>query len=380
MKLKTISGNSILRQQETNKFQMSVPEHIRLNGQKLSAKEIPPLLANIRENVSVPDWQKELFRFLNEWFSDSDVVVAQTSGSTGEPKPLELPKSLMRKSAERTIAYFGLKKDDRLLLSLSCRYIAGKMMVVRAVVGQMNLITTDPAGNFDVLNDQHFDFGAMVPNQVFKLLEQPFGKERLENIQNLLVGGSPISTDLETQISSLSSRVVLTYGMTETASHIAIRELSGAKRSDIYRCLAGISVDSNPDGCLQIHHPEFSEPLQTNDLAEVLSPATFRILGRADSVIISGGIKLVPESLEKKLEGIVRQRFVVSSVPDRKLGEKLILVIEGRTFDTKQLQTKIKSLFSSYERPRSVVFLKKFPETPSGKIIRDEIKKGIKST
>jgi O-succinylbenzoic acid--CoA ligase len=264
MKLKTISGNSILRQQETNKFQMSVPEHIRLNGQKLSAKEIPPLLANIRENVSVPDWQKELFRFLNEWFSDSDVVVAQTSGSTGEPKPLELPKSLMRKSAERTIAYFGLKKDDRLLLSLSCRYIAGKMMVVRAVVGQMNLITTDPAGNFDVLNDQHFDFGAMVPNQVFKLLEQPFGKERLENIQNLLVGGSPISTDLETQISSLSSRVVLTYGMTETASHIAIRELSGAKRSDIYRCLAGISVDSNPDGCLQIHHPEFSEPLQTN--------------------------------------------------------------------------------------------------------------------
>lgn len=357
---------------------MTHRKHIFLNGERLSAKEISTRSVDVQNDLTIADWQKELFQFLNEWFSDSAIVVAQTSGSTGEPKPIELPKSLMRKSAERTIAYFGLKEGNRLLLSLSCRFIAGKMMVVRAIVGQMNLITTDPSGDFDLLTDQSFDFGAVVPNQVFKILEQPSGKQRLENIRNLLVGGSAINTELETRIASLSNRVVLTYGMTETASHIAIRELSGAKQSDIYRCLAGISVDTNEEGCLQIHHPEFSEPLQTNDLAEVLSPETFRILGRADSVIISGGIKFLPETLEKKLEGTIRERFIISSVHDRRLGEKLVLVIEGKPFDTRLLQTKIKSLFSPYERPKAIVFLENFPETSSGKIIRNDVKKRIK--
>lgn len=356
---------------------MTETQHIFLNGQKLSAEEIPTLLTESRKNASVPDWQKELYQFLKEWFSDSDFVLAQTSGSTGEPKPIELPKSLMRKSAEQTITYFGLKKGDQLLLSLSCQYIAGKMMVVRAIVGQMNLVTTDPAGDFDTLATERFDFGAVVPNQVYKILEHPSGKEKLENIRNLLIGGSAISAELESRVSTCSSRVVLTYGMTETASHIAIRELSGTRRSNIYHCLPGIAVDTNPEGCLQIHHPEFPDPLQTNDLAEILSPESFRIFGRADSVIISGGIKFVPEILEKKLEETIRQRFVISSVPDRKLGEKLVLVIEGKAFDTNTLQTKIKSLFSPYERPKAIVFLEKFPETTNGKIIRNDIKKHI---
>lgn len=357
---------------------MTHPQHIFLNGERLSAKEIPTRSVEVQNDLTLADWQKELFQFLNEWFSDSDVVMAQTSGSTGEPKPIEMPKSLMRKSAERTIRYFGLKEGDRLLLSLSCRYIAGKMMVVRAIVGQMNLVTIDPAGNFDLLANERFDFGAVVPNQVFKMLEQPSGKEKLENINNLLIGGSAISTEMESLVATFRNRVVLTYGMTETASHIAIRELSGTRRSDIYRCLQGITVDSNAGGCLQIHHPEFREPLQTNDLADVLSPETFRILGRADSVIVSGGLKFVPEALEKKLEAVVLQRFVISSVPDRKLGEKLVLVIEGTAFDTHLLQTQIKSLFSPYERPKAIVFMEKFPETPSGKIKRNEVKKRIK--
>lgn len=356
---------------------MTISENIILNGEQILRTELIRRSLEITTNSSVPEWEKELYLFLNEWLSDSDSVLSQTSGSTGEPKPIELPKSVMVKSAERTIEYFGLQKNDRLLLSLPCRYIAGKMMVVRAIVGQMNLITVDPATDFGFLKQEEFDFGAMVPNQVFKLLEQPSGIEKLKNICNLLIGGSAISGELESQISRLSSRMVITYGMTETASHIAIRELSGNRKSDFYRCLPGISVSLSETDCLQIHLPEFDEPLQTNDLAELQSNTAFRILGRADSVIISGGIKYSPEALEKKLEPIISERFVISSVPDEKLGEKLALVIEGKPQNTKLLEQNINSLLTAFERPKVICFLDHFPMTISGKIMRKELKQLI---
>ncbi|MEI8114888.1 MAG: AMP-binding protein [Bacteroidia bacterium] len=345
--------------------------HIILNGQQISSAEIFYQTAELTGNQAIPEWEKELLLFLKEWFSDSEFVLAQTSGSTGEPKQIELPKSVMIKSAERTIEYFGLQKDDRLLLSLPCRYIAGKMMVVRAIVGRMNLITIDPAGDFEILANEKFDFGAMVPNQVFKISDQPSGMEKLQSIRNLLVGGSAISTGLENIIGTLSNRVVSTYGMTETASHIAIRELSGDRKSEYYHCLPEISVSLNEWDCLQIHLPEMTEPLKTNDLAELQSDKSFRILGRADSVIISGGIKYSPEAIEKKLEQIIHQRFVISSVPDEKLGERLTLLIEGKPFNTKILKQQIAAILPPFEQPKTISFLNKFQETASGKIIRE---------
>lgn len=353
---------------------------IILNGQAVSSEEILRIASEISSNPAIPEWEKELYSFLREWFSDSDVVLAHTSGSTGEPKTMELPKAVMAKSAERTIEYFGLKSGDRILLSLHCRYIAGKMMAVRAIVGQMNLIAVDPSGDFELLKQQKFHFGAMVPNQVLKLLEQPSGKEKLQNIENLLIGGSSISTALEGKVGLLSSRVVSTYGMTETASHIAIRELSGWRKSAYYHSLPGISVSLTETGCLQIHLPEFIGPLQTNDLAELQSGTAFRILGRADSVIISGGIKHSPEAIEKKLEGLFEGRFVISALPDEKLGERMVLVVEGTPFPTERTMKQVKALLSVYEQPKQILFLDKFPETSSGKLIRTEIKQAVGRT
>ncbi len=358
---------------------MNRTNFIILNNQQIPAQDLKEIYAEKLADPVVLDWEKELYCFLNEWFSDSDFIIAQTSGSTGEPKLLKLPKSLMLKSAERTIEYFGLKAGDRILFSLPCQYIAGKMMVVRAIAGQMNLITVDPASSFDILQNESFDFGAMVPNQVFKILEQPLGKANLQNIRNLMVGGSAISVTLEGQIAQLSNRIVSTYGMTETASHIAIRELSGSQKSEFYHCLPGISVSLNKNDCLQINLPELVEPLQTNDLAELHSETTFQILGRADSVIISGGIKYSPEVIEKKLEGLIGNRFLISSVSDEKLGEKLALVIEGKPSPIASIQERIKALLPAFEQPRMILFVEQFPETNSGKIIRSEMKQAIRN-
>lgn len=343
--------------------------HIILNGEKLTKAAISAGTAN-----PTTDWEKELYAFLQEWFSDADFVTAQTSGSTGEPKDIHLSKQIMANSARRTIQYFGLNGGDRLLLCLPCRYIAGKMMVVRAIVGEMNLVAVDPSTDFAFLQRETFDFGAMIPLQVAKILEAPSGATNLENIRNLLIGGSAISEQLEHQVRPLKSRIVITYGMTETASHIAIRELSGSQPSDLYQCLPGITVSSDERDCLCIHHPDFAEPLQTNDVAELTGQTAFWITGRADSVIISGGIKYQPEAIEKKLERLIERRFVISSVVDEKLGQKLVLVIEGTPFDTRQLQEKIQQTLTKYEMPQSIFFVGKLPETNSGKVKRAEIK------
>ncbi len=246
-------------------------------------------------------------------------------------------------------------------------------MTVRAIVGEMNLITVDPASDFEFLQNESFDFGAMVPNQIYKILEQKNGKEKLQNIHNLLVGGSSIPSELEAQLAQFPNRIVSTYGMTETASHIAIRELSGRNKSEFYRCLSGITVSLNETACLKIDLPELSEPIQTNDIAELQSNTSFQILGRADSVIISGGIKHSPEAIEKKLEGLFNRRLVISSRPDRKLGQKLVMVIEGKPFPTSTIQQEIEKLLPPYERPKSILFLDKFPETHSGKVRRNQI-------
>lgn len=363
----------VKRNESTHKLKPN-NSYLILNGKILTAEEISVRVSSIQSSPFDSEFEQELYLFLEEWFSVKDFVIAQTSGSTGEPKIIELPKLLMQKSAGRTIQYFGLNKSSRLLLSLPCRYIAGKMMVVRAIVGQMNLITVDPTTDFSFLQQETFDFGALVPNQVFKLLGQPGGEEKIQRIKSLLIGGSGISADLEARISRLPNRIVSTYGMTETASHIAIRELSGARKADYYQCLPQISVELNDKGCLKIHVPELDEPLQTNDLAELLPGNGFRILGRADSVIISGGIKYTPEVIEKKLEGLMLQRrFVISAIPDEKLGMKLVLVIEGAPFQLELLRKQLTNVLPVYEQPRQFFFLDQFPETTSGKIQRNRI-------
>lgn len=351
-----------------------MPVVIRINGQNYSDNELNFLIAERLLLPLLPEWERELYTFLREWFSPSDFIEAQTSGSTGEPQIIRLPKTVMARSACRTIEFFGLQAGNRILLSLPCRFIAGKMMVVRAIIGQMDLITVDPSSDFDLLINETFDLGAMVPNQVFKLLESHSGTRKIENIRNLLVGGSSIPANLETQISQLTNRVVSTYGMTETASHVAIRELSVENRSDIYHCLKGISVTTGLNDCLQIHDFELTEPLQTNDIAEILSPTSFRILGRVDDVIISGGIKYWPEKIEKSLLSTIQGRFVISSLPDQRLGEKLVLVIEGEPADIDVINKKLTEILPSFERPRAIYFLERLPETPNGKFKRNEIK------
>ena len=337
------------------------------------------------ENESVRD-------FLIEWFSDSPTVNLHTSGSTGVPKLIVAEKSRMIASAKMTLDYLGLKPGDTALLCLSVNYIAGKMMVVRAIVGGLNLLIGDLSSNPLQNEERHIDFAAMVPLQVYNSFRDNNG--RFSRIGKVIIGGGAIDRNEENFYSTLPNEIYATYGMTETLSHIAMRRINGDKRSPYFTPMDGVDVKVKEEsetqcyektGTLVINAPSLcAETLYTNDNVEMRSDGTFRILGRKDNVVCSGGIKLQIEEIEAKLANIIHVDFAISSKPDEKLGEKLVLVIE----DSKErhVATSSSALLSSYlgfdltaclekyEIPKEVFYILHLPRTESGKIARAKLK------
>jgi len=320
-----------------------------------------------------PGIESDVIDFLTQWYGPSNTITAHTSGSTGPPKPIFLAKKFVAQSAMRTLESFELKSGQRILLCLPLRYIAGKLMVVRALLGRLDLCTAEPTDDFVFLarcQSNSFRFAAMVPNQVTKLLEDP---NRFKGLDRLLIGGSALPSRLETELGNVPPACFASYGMTETATHIALHRINGQNVSDSFQCLKGIQVGLSERGCLTIEMPGLDAPcLVTNDLAELDGHKAFRILGRADNVIISGGIKYFPEILEKKLEDLIAYPFFIGALPDETLGHRIILAIEARADE--QLEKKLEAFFAQrldrYERPRDIVFKDTFKRTETGKIIR----------
>ncbi|PLW97155.1 MAG: o-succinylbenzoate--CoA ligase [Marinilabiliales bacterium] len=316
-------------------------------------------------------FEKELLAFIIDWFSPSQFINAQTSGSTGKPKEIQLLKKYMMASAVTTNSFFNLKKKDKILLCLPMSFIAGKMMVVRALAGSLDLYFSEPSSK-PVIIDEQIKFTAMVPLQVSSLLNENI--DAIENIEKLIIGGAFISGLLFGQLQQIKTQVWQTYGMTETMTHIAIRKLNGAKRQNRYQPLPGVSVKLDQRGCLVVKAKHLGvDELVTNDLADIEKNGTFQILGRVDDVIVSGGLKFNPVEIENKLSGIVSNDFFIGSLDDHELGQKLLLFIEKggqverRIFDIwSQLEERLERL----EMPKEIIFIGSFARTAAGKTDR----------
>lgn len=313
----------------------------------------------------------DLQGFLNEWHNDSPTILVHTSGSTGTPKPMWVEKRRMEASARMTCTFLGLKPGDTALLCMSLDYIAGKMMVVRALTCGLRLITVSPSGHplSDTPDTGGSDFAAMVPLQVYNSLQVPEECERLRKIKRLIIGGGAIDAALERALADFPNPVYSTYGMTETLSHIALRRLNGPDRSDWYTPLEGVAVSLNAEGCLVVDAPALHDgPLVTNDLA-VLEPSRFRIVGRKDNVICSGGVKIQIEEVERLLREHLEEPFVVTRRPDEKFGEAVVLLTEG---DVDGARTVCQRVLPKYWQPRGYVRVDSIPLTATGKPARKE--------
>ena len=320
-----------------------------------------------------------LDEFLSEWNSPSPYVHVQTSGSTGAPKPMLVEKSRMLASARRTNDFLGLQSGDTALLCMSLDYIAGKMMVVRALERGLKLITIAPSGHPLAQANSPLSFAAMVPLQVYNSLQVPEEKDRLKSIRHLIIGGGAIDDALAAELKSFPHAVWSTYGMTETLSHIALRRLSGPEASDWYTPLPSVTVSLSEEGTLVVNAPEVcATSLITNDIAELSSVncqlstvncPSFRILGRKDNTICSGGLKIQAEELERQLRPHLSDPFLITKRPDPKFGEIVVLLTEGTTDNARQA---CEHVLPHFHQPRAYLHVARIPFTETGKPARHE--------
>lgn len=354
----------------------TIPGELIIDGKHHSAEQLLNLALSL-VSPGKSDWEQALGNFLRQWLDENDTVEVMTSGSTGLPKPVFIGKQAMLTSALMTGAFVGLHEHQTALLCLRANYIAGMMMIVRAMTHRMNLVIVPPdsAPLVHLPANAGIDFAAMVPAQVYNSLKSAESKRKLESIGTLIVGGAPVSANLERLIEDLKGNIYATFGMTETITHIALRRINGPEHSDVYSVLQGIAIDTDDRGCLIASVPYLAEKkVITNDLVRIESPVTFRWLGRADHVINCGGIKLIPEEIEKKIGSLIETRFIITAQPDPKLGEIPVLVIEAPAplseNEKEKLMALLQTQLTRVETPRRILQTQAFTETESGKIIR----------
>mgnify|MGYP004465965299 CR=1 FL=1 len=340
--------------------------------------------------------------FLSEWNNDSDRVLVHTSGSTGKPKPMMVEKKRMLNSARITCDFLGLKPGDSALLCMSLDYIAGKMVVVRSIERHLHLISVSPSGHPLKDINEEITFAAMVPMQVYNTLQVPEERERLTHIRHLIIGGGAIDASLEKELRSLPGNIAIwsTYGMTETLSHIALRRINGAEASEWYQPFDSVKISQTDEGCLVIDAPLVcAETLVTNDIVEIepyiynkvenheevenhnkVEKLRFRIKGRKDNVICSGGIKIQIEEVEALLKPHLEKPFMIAKKKDEKFGEIAVLLTEDE--DLKKVEATIRRLLSGksddsnkssesanhkYWIPREYLHVDHLPLTETGK-------------
>lgn len=329
------------------------------------------------------DYTDAVNKFIALWESGTDRFEAYTSGSTGVPKRIILSRQLMEESALRSIRHFSLAEDSRIHLILSPDYIAGKMCIVRALVSGCHLSFEPPSSHPLASMDQDSEITLLsaVGAQLEGLYDL-YTRGSLPHIKHLLLGGAPLNEQMRQKALPLAQTVWESYGMTETASHIALRNITCGET--FFTPLDGIRVSLNLQECLSIDMPVVGH-LDTNDMADIRPDGKFRILGRIDNVIISGGLKIHPESVEQKLSPFFKNiTYFISSKPHHKWGEQVILVVEDCSLaapctktpdeyylsDNTSLSTVCKRILPAHERPAVIIFTPAIPRTSTGKLIR----------
>ena len=325
--------------------------------------------------------------FFSEWNNASDRVLVQTSGSTGKPKPMRVEKKRMLNSARITCDFLGLNPGDSALLCMSLDYIAGKMVVVRSIERHLHLISVSPSGHPLKDVNEEITFAAMVPMQVYNTLQVPEERERLSRIRHLIIGGGAIDAALEQELQSLPGDIAIwsTYGMTETLSHIALRRINGDEPSEWYQPFDSVHISQTEEGCLVIDAPQVcAETLVTNDIVEIepyiynkVEKLRFRIKGRKDNVICSGGIKIQIEEVETLLKPHLEKPFMLAKKKDGKFGEIAVLLTEDE--DIKKVEATVRRLLSDesekssdhkkykYWIPKEFRYVEHLPLTETGK-------------
>ena len=363
----------------------ALPTSLLLNGRAFSYAAIREYPARL--DAPVNGYEAKVLDFVRQWLTGTQEFTLTTSGSTGTPAPITLRRRQLEASARRTADFFDLGPGDRALVCLNCEYIGGLMMLVRGLERNLHLTIVEPHANpFDaVAPAAAFDFTAFVPLQLTAALAAGLAP-RLNRLRCLLVGGAPADAALQRDAQALRVPVYLTYGMTETCSHVALRRLNGPDAGPGFRVLPGIAAEQDERGCLTLRGDVTDDQLVvTNDQVRLLDAHTFEWLGRADFVINSGGVKVPAEKVELVLDVALTEigqarRCFVAGLPDERLGQAVTAFLEGPALSAPleaQLQALLTQRLGRYERPRQLRYLPEFRTTATGKLDRPATLRGV---
>jgi O-succinylbenzoic acid--CoA ligase len=336
-----------------------------------------PHNANYPEPVN--SFQEEVFDFCRQWKLGKNEFLFHTSGSTGKPKPIYLSRLSMIESANMTMDWLHLQEGDNVLLCLPIEYIAGAMMLVRALVLKLNIVLVEPSQNplEEITKPINIHLASFVTTQWSTILQSnPNLFTFFSEVKGILIGGSELTSSVELLTKEIQLPIFQTYGMTETSSHIAFKQISS--EDAIYQCLKGVQIKLNDQGCLCIHAPStLNQWIETNDVAELIHVNQFSILGRNDFAINSGGRKIHPEIIEKCCHSFFAQHSITCKtfaygLDDDFYGQKLVLFVE--TIDELNIQLQLieylKLNLESWEVPKQFIVLPEFLYTKTGKIDR----------
>jgi O-succinylbenzoic acid--CoA ligase len=332
------------------------------------------------------DYESTSIAFLKDWLNHKEIFYLQTSGSTSTPKVIEISRKQMEASAKATIKALHLQSGDRALICINTNMIGGKMMLVRSLIRNLNAYILPPVSDpfISIPKEFEFDFTAIVPLQLETILNNPESTARLNKLKAVIVGGAAVSESLKSRLQKLRVPIYSTYGMTETVSHIALKLLNGPEQSDYFKVFDGIETRIDSRGCLEIKGEVTNNQwITTNDLVQFHSEGVFTWLGRIDNIINSGGIKLQIESIEDKINAILKKKnykgnFFLSKIADEKLGEALAFYYEGFESSKPEILQLLKKELPKYEVPRYFIFCKNFKYTASGKIDKMKTAKSYK--
>ncbi len=336
------------------------------------------LLCAEKLTAAIDPWEQKVWSFLSHWLDPQVTeITVYTSGSTGKPRPFVHSKQAMMASAQATCSFLDITPGQIALLALPADKIGGMMMLVRSWLCKLPLVCIPPSANplNDIPADLQIQFAAFTPMQLMPVVNSYQLFRRLEAIKTIIVGGSEVPKGLTQWLKGLSNNIYLTFGMTETVSHIALKKLNGPGADAHFRLMPGVEITTDSRGCLQITAPGLGvKGLLTNDVVNVINKYEFEWLGRADNVINTGGVKVHPEMLEQAMKEDLLVPFFIAGIPDPVTGQKVVLVIERDTISDKELDAARVYLQQLVEntRPRQILLVPRFIRTENGKIKRAE--------
>lgn len=345
---------------------------LHLEGRTYSRKELAAGICTADTELA-----SKVLPLCHAWLSGEQEFALTTSGSTGPPREMRFPRAALAASAALSREALHLTPGMTALVCLDTRFVAGQMMLIRSLEAGLNLVVVPPAANpfAHVRPDIQIDFVALVPYQLETILMSD-DRQRFEHLHVAIIGGAPLPAAVLEKLEPYPCRWFATYGMTETLTHIALRQLTGANRQSWFVTLPGVTIETDADGCLVIHAPHLPAPVHTRDVVRQISRTEFEWLGRLDFAINSGGVKIYPEVVEGKLNPLLAPggsatRFFITAQPDPQFYQQVVLVIESRDGSEIRSQwTEICRVLDKYEIPKRIMCIPHFIETGSGKIDR----------